>query len=104
MSVYDVSSTALLQAIGLGFDEDVEDLVVTLSAFAHRSAKVTHPRGNRRYGGYVLDVEDERIYGIYKFDERASVCTDCHGTRRHRMRDGRRWVEVPCQTCTEGVH
>lgn len=98
MRAYDVATTAVSQAMELGLGDDPEQLVDLLAQFARRSAIVTHPRGNRRYGGYVLDVSGPRIYGVYAYDNRR-VCRDCHGTRRHRMRDGGRWVDVPCQAC-----
>lgn len=102
MQTYDVSSNALTQAMALGLGEDPERLVSLLADFARRSAIATHRHGNRRYGGYVLEVDGPRIYGIAKYQSNAIVCKDCYGTRIHRMRDGVRWVEVPCQSCMEG--
>jgi hypothetical protein len=85
----------------LGLGEDADTLIALLAMFARRSAIVTHPRGTRRYGGYVLDVEGLRIYGISRLEDHRSVCPDCHGLGRHRMHDDCRWIEIPCQTCKE---
>jgi len=102
MLTFDVSSTAVLHAMHMGLGEDPEQLVSLLSNFARHSTRVTHPKGNRRYGGYVLDVNGPRVYDVAKFDGRP-VCQDCHGTGKHQMRDRGRWVDVPCQNphCTE---
>jgi len=103
MRSYDVSTTALLQAQSLGLGEDLAELADLLAGFTRHSAIITHDLGNRRYGGYVLDVSEDRIYGIAKVDEDAAVCADCYGTGIHRMTDGDGWVEVPCQSCKEEV-
>lgn len=102
MITFDVSSNAITQAMLFGLGEDPESLVSLIAMFARRSARVTHPYGNRRYGGYVLDVEGPRVYGLFKYDANP-VCPDCHGTGKHHMRDHGRWIDVPCQNpqCTE---
>jgi hypothetical protein len=99
MQTYDVSSNAITQAMLYGLGEDPEQLVKLLATFARSAAIVTHPQGNRRYGGYVLDIDGPRIYGIAKF-RRERVCPDCHGTRTHRHHDGHQWADVPCQACS----
>lgn len=100
MLAYDVSSNAITQAMLLDLGEDPEKLVTMLASFARSSAIVTHPQGNRRYGGYVLDIEGPRIYGIAKY-RKGPVCRDCHGTGNHRQYDGGHWHDVPCQSCSK---
>jgi hypothetical protein len=100
---YEVAHTAVAQAAELGLEGTRQQLRELLAGFALKSAIITHPLGTRRYGGYVLDIEEGRVYGIYKLHEGAVVCHDCHGTRRHHMHDqDTGWVEVPCQSCKEG--
>jgi hypothetical protein len=102
MRTYDVSSQALTQAMELGLGDSPPELIQLLGDFARRSAIVTHTEGNRRYGGFVLDIDGSRIYGIAKLRRDQAVCFDCYGTGTHHMKDGPEWIEVPCQTCMEG--
>jgi hypothetical protein len=98
---YDVSSNAITRAMLYGLGEDQGQLVKLLQHFAHNAAIVTHPEGNRRYGGYVLDMDELCIYSISKL-RHGAVCPDCHGTKVHRQYDQHQWVDVPCQTCQGG--
>jgi hypothetical protein len=102
MTTYDVSTTAQLQAQSLGLGDDLAELADLLAGFARHSAIITHELGNRRFGGYVLDMHEGRIYGIDTVYEADTVCKDSYGTGIHRMTEGDSWVEVPCQSCKEG--
>jgi len=98
---YDVSGTAVLQAMQLGLGDDPAAVTALLSSYARRAALVTHPKGARRYGEYVLDMKGYQIYGIYPLEPR-TFCADCRGLKRRLVRVGPEWVEVPCETCKEG--
>ena len=102
MQTFDVSLDAVNQAMSLGLGEDTDDLVSLIANFARSSALVTHPKGNHRYGGYILEIDGMLVYKIAKFNS-SVVCPECHGTGMHHQRDSGRWVDVPCQnpTCSE---
>jgi hypothetical protein len=98
--VVHVSDLAEKQARDYGLHLSGENLTRLLIRFVEESAIVTHKLGNRRYGDYVLDVEDETLYGIYKYIPGRYSCPDCYGVGFHKMRNGRGWTNVPCQNCT----
>lgn len=103
MERIEITVHALNQARALGLGLDREDLVRLLAEFAQKAAIVTHPDGTRRFGGYVLDMDDHSVYGIFQLESGVWICPDCHGTQQHLMRDGKAWIEVPCQNCMEWV-
>ena len=70
-----------------------------LRQFASRAAIVTHSEGNRRFGGYVMWVEDDTIWSIDLFDKRMDVCDDCHGLGFHQMTEGGLVRMIRCQVC-----
>ena len=104
MLTFDVASTAVYQAMDYGLGSDPEEIVSLIGEFARHSARVTHPQGNRRYGGYVLDVDGTRIYGLAKFDGQP-VCPDCYGTGLLRQKVRGEWIDVPCKNpqCQDGT-
>jgi hypothetical protein len=99
VSTYEISTHALHQARALGLGLARDELTTLLIEFAEKAAIVTHPKGTRRFGGYVLDMDDTKVYGIAQLEAGVWVCPDCHGTQQHRMLDGVRWIDVNCQTC-----
>lgn len=103
MMSFDVALTAINQAARLGLGTDADEITSLLGQFARRAALVTHPKGNRRYGGYVLRVEGPRVYSVAEYAPGEWVCPDCHGTGKHHQYDEGRWIDVPCQNpeCSE---
>ncbi len=97
-----ISEKAIAEAIGLGLHYVCDDVRGLLRGFAKDAAIVTHPRGNRRYGGYVLEVDENVVHGIAQF-EPGYVCNDCHGVGFHRIVDRSKVHNVPCQSCSAQV-
>jgi len=96
---FEISSTAIQRAMEFGLGTDPEALVTLIANFARHSAITTHPEGNRRYGGYVLDIRDFKVYTLEHYNPDRPVCPECHGTGHHRRRDGRAWAYVSCSLC-----
>jgi hypothetical protein len=84
-----VSQAAVQAARDLGVEGDVE---AVLSDMARNSARVTHPDGNRRFEGWVLMVDGDRVVSVSRmnvtveeepegaeFDPAAAGCAVCHG-------------------------
>jgi hypothetical protein len=59
--LYWVSEEAQKQARELGIAGAV---IKRLQRMAERSAPVTHPRGNRRFDDFVLELHDRTIVGV----------------------------------------
>lgn len=59
---YSISSTARRDMRELGLKEDLQVLQMVTD-----SAKVTHPKGNRRFEAYVFKMDGRVISGIAKF-------------------------------------
>jgi hypothetical protein len=104
-----VTERAIDQGFALGLPGDRGKVASLLQFFSERAALVTHPHGNRRYGGYVLDIDLSTgvIRGVYQYDDYGfAVCSDCFGTGKHDQYDSieSRWVRVPCAACAVELH
>ena len=79
-----VTEQALIDAerLGVAFGAQAEE---RLRNFVKHSAKVTDPRGNRRFGDYVFLVKKGKLLKVQAMSSKA--CPDCLGTKKVKVFD-----------------
>lgn len=96
-----VRQKAVDAALNMGLALDEDSAAELLGKFYSRAAIVTHDRGTRRFGGYVLEMSENEteIRNLSLYDPKVIPCIDCYGTGHQDMLDEGYWIKVPCQTC-----
>lgn len=86
----------------------------------HRSARITHEKGNRRYHQYLFQVEGHKLVDVAEFNERpahresrfeeteddgvAYKCETCKDQRKVRVfNECPKCYGVGCKRCDEGL-
>lgn len=97
-----ISKRVQRQAIELGVADTEEEAVTLITEWSHLAAICTHFDGNRRYGDYIFEIEDDFVINLDTyFDEdfeREGLdtgCEFCGGVGKIVVPDGR----IPCPEC-----
>lgn len=91
MSEWNVHDNAFRKAeyLGIAYGDDVS---AVLSMMVSESAQTSHKRGNRRYGSFVLKVQDGKILDVFIDDISKAFCPDCFDSKVSKV-----WEQ--CEVC-----
>lgn len=88
----------------MGLVDSREEATRLLNRMVLGAALTTHPKGNRRYGAFVLKIVCNQLQSVFLDSPRNDWCRDCLDTRVARVYDEEQGtIYIPCQTCSKGV-
>ena len=87
--------------------KECQELNLTLAKLNHmanNSARFTHELGNRRYEGFVLDLQGDTVFSIARIEDKVCKCYTCKDTKKVSVFDECEHCEgVGCQQCDAGL-
>ncbi len=91
-----------MMLMGLAYSEgEARRLLNRMLAAA---ALTTHPKGNRRYGAFVLKVVCNQLQSVFLDSPKNDWCRDCLDTGVAKVYDEEQGIiYIPCQSCNKGV-
>jgi hypothetical protein len=96
----EICGQATNKALLMNLAPNPDDAVSLLTRMVEESALVTHPRGNRRYGTFILKVVCNQLQNLYLDSPKNDWCRVCFDTGIVRVYDVEQGVtRIPCQIC-----